>query len=111
VSKFTTCRRRRRTRCWSRRNCWRGIGRDSKHYARLCSVELGAVCEEYPHPRRPPAERRAIERLVRRLLALRGEGEEAAALEQELNERVYRLFGLKEEIALIEESLGRTTAR
>jgi hypothetical protein len=49
---------------------------------------------------------------VRRLLALRGEEEEAAALEEELNERVYRLFGLtEEEIALIEESLGRTTAR
>jgi len=49
---------------------------------------------------------------VRRLLALRGEGPEAAALEQELNERVYRLFELtNEEIALIKESLGRQTDR
>jgi hypothetical protein len=49
---------------------------------------------------------------VRRLLALRGERGEAAALEWELNERVYRLFGLIEaEIALIEESLARTASR
>ncbi len=63
---------------------------------------------QIPIPDAPPAERAAIEGLVRRLLALRGEGEEAAALERELNERVYRLFGLtKEEIRLIEERLGR----
>lgn len=50
--------------------------------------------------------------MVRRLLALRGEGEEAAALEQELNERVYRLFELdEEEIALIEKNLKQTAAR
>ena len=48
---------------------------------------------------------------MRRLLALRGEGKEAAALEQELNERVYCPFGLTEEIALIEESLGQAMAR
>jgi adenine-specific DNA-methyltransferase len=73
---------------------------------------LALYSKNIPIPAAPPAERQAIERLVRRLLALRGEGEEAAALEEELNERVYRLFGLtEEEIALIEESLGRTTAR
>jgi hypothetical protein len=67
---------------------------------------------QFPIPAAPPTERRAIERLVRRLLALRGEGSEAAALEQELNERVYRLFELtNEEIALIEGSLGRQMAR
>jgi len=66
---------------------------------------------QLPIPDAPPTERRAIERLVRRLLALRGEGPEAATLEQELNERVYRLFELtNEEIALIEESLGGHTA-
>jgi len=33
-------------------------------------------------------------------------------LEQELNTRIYRLFELtNEEIALIEESLGQSTAR
>jgi hypothetical protein len=65
--------------------------------------------EKVPIPDAPPSERQAIERLVRRLLALRGEGAEAEALERELNERVYRLFGLtKAEIALIEESLGRS---
>ena len=69
------------------------------------------VCQ-FPIPAAPPADQRAIERLVRRLLALRGEGPEVAALEQELNERVYRLFELtNEEIALIEERLGWNTTR
>jgi hypothetical protein len=73
---------------------------------------LALYLKNIPIPGAPPAERRAIERLVRRLLALRGEGEEAAALERELNERVYRLFGLaKAEIALIEESLRYRTVR
>ena len=63
-----------------------------------------------PIPSAPLAEREAIERLVRRMLALRGEGEEAAALERELNERVYRLFGLTaEEVRLIEEQLSRNS--
>ena len=67
---------------------------------------------QLPIPPAPSAEQQAIERLVRRLLALRGEGPEALTLEQELNERAYRLFELtNEEIALIEESLGRHTAR
>lgn len=62
-------------------------------------------------PDAPPTERQAIERLVRRLLALQGVREEAEALEQELNERVHRLFSLTEaEIALIEERLGRSAA-
>jgi len=44
------------------------------------------------------------------MLALGGEGEEAAALERELNERVYRLFGLTaEEVRLIEEQLSRNS--
>jgi adenine-specific DNA-methyltransferase len=84
----------------------------------ICSLIRGGYIEfravylgQIPIPDAPPAERQAIEQLVRRLLALRGEGEETAALEQELNARVYRLFGLKEEITLIEESLGRTAAR
>jgi len=73
---------------------------------------LALYLKNIPIPDAPPAERRAIERLVRRLLALRGEGEEAAALEQELNERVYRLFGLTEdEIAPIEKSLDRAASR
>jgi hypothetical protein len=60
-----------------------------------------------PIPDAPPTERQAIERLVRKLLDLRGEGEEVPNLEAELNERVYRLFGLtRSEIALIEQRLG-----
>ncbi len=47
-----------------------------------------------------------IEELVRRLLDLRGEGPEAEELEQELNERVYELFGLtREEVRLVEDRL------
>lgn len=58
---------------------------------------------QIPIPDAPPAERQAIEKLVRRLLDLRGEGAEVAGLEEELNERVYRLFGLTaEEIRLVE---------
>jgi hypothetical protein len=58
---------------------------------------------QVPIPAAPADERAAIERLVRRLLALRGAGDEAAALEAALNARVYRLFGLTaEEIAVIE---------
>ncbi len=50
-----------------------------------------------------PSERLAIEELVRRLLALRGVGSEAVELEKQLNDHVYRLFGLtEEEIKLIE---------
>jgi len=73
---------------------------------------IAQYVSQLPIPSAQTTERRALERLVRRLLALRGEGPEAAALEQELNERVYRLFDLTaEETALIEESLGRHTAR
>ena len=43
------------------------------------------------------AERAAIETLVQRLFELRGAGEEVPALEAELNQRVYDLFGLCED--------------
>jgi len=46
------------------------------------------------------------------LTALQQAESKGAALEQELNERVYRLFDLTaEETALIEKSLRRQTAR
>ena len=42
--------------------------------------------------------------MVRRIVAACGEGADVQALEAEVNERVYRLFGLTAaEIALIEE--------
>jgi adenine-specific DNA-methyltransferase len=48
-------------------------------------------------------ERISIERLVEQLLEVRGMGAGVADLEGELNERVYRLFGLsREEIKIIE---------
>jgi adenine-specific DNA-methyltransferase len=52
-----------------------------------------------------PAEQAELEKLVRRIVKARGESDDVTALEAEVNERVYRLFGLtREEIALIEES-------
>jgi hypothetical protein len=42
---------------------------------------------------------------VRRIVKARGESGDVTALEAELNERVYRLYGLtREEIALVEEA-------
>lgn len=61
---------------------------------------------QLPIPDAGPAERRAIAGLVARLLELRGEGLEAAELELEVNERVYRLFGLDNaEMVLVKASL------
>ncbi len=43
---------------------------------------------------------------MRRIVAAVGQGTDVQALEAEVNERVYRLFGLtRDEIAMIEESL------
>jgi hypothetical protein len=59
-----------------------------------------------PIPAATPAEQAELEKLVRRIVKARGEGGDVTALEAEVNERVYRLFGLtREEIALIEESV------
>jgi len=72
-------------------------------YMEFRTIYVGQV----PVPDIPPSERQTIEKLVRRLLDLRGEGPAVEALEQELNERVYRLFGLTaEEVRLIEERSG-----
>jgi hypothetical protein len=63
--------------------------------------------EQVPIPAVVSPDRQAIERLVRRLVDLDSQGEEVPDLQAELNERVYRLFGLsKAEVALIEESVG-----
>ena len=80
----------------------------------MCSLIRGGYIEfrathlgQVPIPEAPPLKRQVIEGLVQRLLDLRGEGSEAARLEQELNERVYRLFGLtEEEVRLIEGTLA-----
>ena len=46
-----------------------------------------------------------LEALVRRIVDAVGQGADVQALEAEVNERVYRLFGLsRDEIALIEEA-------
>jgi hypothetical protein len=50
------------------------------------------------------AQQAELEALVRRIVAAVGRGEDVTPLEAEVNERVYRLFGLsREEIAIIEE--------
>jgi hypothetical protein len=46
-----------------------------------------------------------LEKLARRIVKARGESDDVSALEAEVNERVYRSFGLmREEIALMEEA-------
>jgi hypothetical protein len=58
-----------------------------------------------PIPGAPPTEQAALEKLVRRIVTAHGESGDVTALETEVNERVYRLFGLtREEIALVEEA-------
>lgn len=61
---------------------------------------------QFPVPTATPAQRVAIESLVRKLLNAKGQGPQVAEWEQELNALVYEVYGLtKEEIAIIEESL------
>ena len=51
-----------------------------------------------------PQQQAELEALVRRIVDACGQGADVQALEAEVNERVYRLFGLtRDEIALIEE--------
>jgi len=60
--------------------------------------------EQVPIPQSPPAQRAAIESLVRKLLGTEGQGPQVAEWERELNAVVYELYGLtEEEIAIIEE--------
>lgn len=60
---------------------------------------------QLPIPEVTPTERASIEQLVGQILEARGIGAEVKDLEGEINERVYRLFGLsREEVSLIENS-------
>jgi adenine-specific DNA-methyltransferase len=52
---------------------------------------------QFPVPTTSTRERTNIAKTAKRLLELRGAGEESTTLETELNERVYRLFGLSKE--------------
>ena len=61
---------------------------------------------ELPIPTAPPEKQKAVERLVDRILAAKAQAASAAvsALERELDELVYVLYGLTpEEIKLVEE--------
>ena len=69
----------------------------------VCSLIRGGYIEfrathlgQIPVPHVPSHQGQAIAGLVRRLLELGGEGSTAAELANQLNERVYRLFGLSE---------------
>jgi len=56
-------------------------------------------------PTAAPTQQTELETFVRQIVKARGEGADVAALEAEVNARVYRLFGLTaEEIAMVEEA-------
>jgi hypothetical protein len=56
-------------------------------------------------PAASPDQQADLEKLVRRIVKARGESADVTALEAEVNDRVYHLFGLtREEIALVEAS-------
>ena len=70
-------------------------------YRRFKSIYL----EQILIPAASPDQQAELEKLVRRIVKARGESGDVTALEAEVNECVYRLFGLtREEIALIEEA-------
>ena len=59
--------------------------------------------DKIPVPDVTPAQRAAIESLVRKLLDAKGQGPQVAEWERELNALVYELYGLtEEEIAIVE---------
>jgi hypothetical protein len=59
--------------------------------------------EQIPIPEPTPAQREAIEALVGKLLAAKGQGPRVPAWERALNDLVYEVYGLTaEEIALVE---------
>ena len=64
----------------------------------------GVSAHESDLPGTPPHQAK-LETLVRRIVKAWAAGGDMTALEAEVNERVYRLFGLtRDEIAIIEES-------
>jgi hypothetical protein len=65
---------------------------------------IASYMEQVPIPTPTPAQREAIEALVRKLLAAEGQGPHVEAWEQELNALVYQVYDLTtEEIAIVEE--------
>jgi len=72
-------------------------------YLRFKAIYMSQI----PIPVVPPQKQAAMVRLVKQLWNARGQGPQAAAWEQALNELVYGLYGLTaEEIRLIEEAVG-----
>ncbi len=64
---------------------------------------IATYMEQVPIPDVTPAQRAAIEALVRKLLDAKGQGPQAAEWERELNALVYGLYGLtEEEIGVVE---------
>ena len=69
------------------------------NYLRIKSIYLSQLCI----PDATPAQRAAIESLVRKLLDAKGQGPQVAEWERELNALVYELYGLtEEEIGVVE---------
>ncbi len=66
-----------------------------------------------PIPAAPPETQERVERLVARILQAKeaNPAADVSALEREIDERVYRLYGLtREEITIVEEPIGGFTA-
>ncbi len=62
--------------------------------------------KDFPIPLPTASQRAAIEALVRKLLDAEGQGPQVAEWEQELNARVYELYGLSDkEIRIVEEAI------
>jgi adenine-specific DNA-methyltransferase len=60
---------------------------------------------KFPIPTAAPSQQAELEKLVRRIVKTRGDDGDVTAMEAEVNERVYRLYGLtREEIAVVEET-------
>jgi len=80
------------------------IGSDEGGFIRLFSIHV----EKFPIPTTMPSDQAALEALVDRILAAKQANPQADVtdLEREIDERIYRLYGLTpDEIRIVEESL------
>jgi len=79
------------------------LGSDEGGFIRLFSIHV----EKFPIPSAPAPEKQALEGLVDRILKAKKADPAADISNQELeiNDRVYRLYGLaKEDIKIVEEA-------
>jgi hypothetical protein len=79
------------------------VGSDEGGFIRLFSIHV----EKLPIPAVPTEKQKPVERLVERILSAkqRDAGADVSALEREIDELVYALYGLTpKEIKLVEEA-------